>query len=147
MQIAEGMHKLSRLKTRNLRHHHGKQSVGGDVEGNSEEAVGRALVELQAKTPVADIELEQGVAGGQRHVVYFSGVPCRYYDAARFGMVAYQVQSLRNLVQMSAIAGGPRAPLIAVDMAQVAVRACPFVPNAHSPLLQVAHVGVAGKKP
>ena len=48
-----------------------------------------------------------------------------------------------DLVDRSAVIVWPRAPLIAVDMAQVAVSIGPFVPDAYAMLLQVLHVGVA----
>jgi hypothetical protein len=52
-----------------LRHHHGQQRVGGDVERHAEEDVGRALVELAGQPAVGDVELEQAVAGRQRHLL------------------------------------------------------------------------------
>ena len=54
---------------------------------------------------------------------------------------------LADLVDVAAVVVGPRAPLVAVDVSQVAVLVGPFVPYPHSVLLQVAHVGVAAQKP
>lgn len=147
VQVAEGVHELAGPQARHLRHHHAQQGVGGDVEGDAQEAVGRALVELQAQAAVADVELEQGVAWGQVHAVDLAGVPGRDDDAARLGVVADEVEGLGDLVEVAAVGGGPGAPLVAVDVAEVAVGAGPFVPDAHAVLLQVAHVGVAGQEP
>ena len=44
-----------------------QQRIGGDVEGHAEEHVGGALVELAGEPAVGDVELEQAVAGRQRH--------------------------------------------------------------------------------
>lgn len=57
-------------------YHHGKEGVGGDVEGDTEEDIGAALVELAGEVAVAiDVELEEGVAGGEGHFMDFTGVP------------------------------------------------------------------------
>ena len=63
-------------------------------------------------------------------------IPCAHYDATAVGGVLY-------LVDMSAFVIGPRASLIAIDMAQIAVFVGPFVPNAHAVFLQIVHIGVA----
>src|SRR5262249_21870488 len=43
----------------------GEQGVGGDVEGDAEEHVGGALVELAGEPPAGHVELGEGVAGGR----------------------------------------------------------------------------------
>ena len=52
-----------------------------------------------------------------------------------------------NLVYVSAVMVGPRAPLVAVHGAKLAVGVGPFVPDAHAVVLQVFHVGVAFEEP
>src|SRR3546814_1799796 len=46
VRIAQGVHEVARREIADLRHHHGQQSVGSDVEGHAEKDVGAALVEL-----------------------------------------------------------------------------------------------------
>lgn len=53
--------------------HVGEESVAGDVEGNPQTHVPRALVQLARQLAVTHVELAQGVAGGQRH----EGQVCR----------------------------------------------------------------------
>ena len=67
--------------------------------------------------------------------------------AAGSGAVFQAVDELRDLIDGFAIILGPRAPLLAVDGAEVAVFVGPFVPNADFVLLKVADVGLAFEKP
>ena len=46
--VTRGVDELSRLQTGYLRHHLQKQCIGCNVERNSEECIGRTLVQLQA---------------------------------------------------------------------------------------------------
>src|SRR4051794_26134907 len=69
MRVAERVNKITRLEPAHLRHHHGQQCVGGDVEGQAEEDIGRALVELARQFAVRDVELKQAMARRQRHLV------------------------------------------------------------------------------
>src|SRR3974390_3605312 len=46
MRVVEGVHELPGLIAGNLRYHHCKQRIGGDVERHSEKYVSRALPEL-----------------------------------------------------------------------------------------------------
>ena len=75
VRVAEGVHEVAGPVAADLRHHQGQQRVGGDVEGHAEEDVGAALVELAGQLAVGDVELEQAVAGRQRHAVDVGRVP------------------------------------------------------------------------
>ena len=46
MQIAEGVDEIARLQIADLRHHHGEERVGGDVEGHTQKKIAAALVQL-----------------------------------------------------------------------------------------------------
>src|SRR5208337_5629444 len=59
MHVAERVDELARLKVRDLRHHHGEERIGGDVERNAQEHIRRALIKLAGKPSLRDIELEQ----------------------------------------------------------------------------------------
>ena len=61
MHIAKGVHKIPRFEPADLSHHHGQQSIRSDVEGNSQEHIGAALIELAGDPPVVDPELKKGV--------------------------------------------------------------------------------------
>ena len=52
-----------------------QQRIGRDVERHAQEDVGGALVELAGQPAVGDIELEQAVAGRQRHLVDVGRIP------------------------------------------------------------------------
>lgn len=69
MGIPKGMYEFSRLKPRDLSNHRGQESIGSDIEGDAEENIGASLVELARKPSIRDIELEEGVAWGQGHIL------------------------------------------------------------------------------
>ena len=81
--VACRVDEVARLEAANLGHHHAEQSVGSDVEGDAEEAVGTSLVELQRElaSPIlplgrrGDIELEESMARRQVHVLEVGHVP------------------------------------------------------------------------
>ena len=56
--------------------------VAGDVEGHAEEQIGAALVKLAAQLAVAHVELEEHVAGRQRHAVDLGDIPGAHDQAA-----------------------------------------------------------------
>lgn len=145
--VAESVDEIARLKVAYLRHHLEQKGVGGDVERDAEEAVGTALVELKTQLAVGDVELEKGMARRQLHVREVGDVPCADNYAARVGIVFYVVDSLGNLVDGSAVVVGPGAPLIAVDMSEIAILVRPLVPYPYAVFLKVMHVGVAFEKP
>src|SRR6185437_13432588 len=57
MHVAEGMDELAGSEPRHLCHHDGEQRVRGDVEGNAEEDIRRALVKLAGELALRHIEL------------------------------------------------------------------------------------------
>lgn len=75
MRVAESVYELPWLKAAHLRDHHGKEGVGSDIERDTEEDVGRALIEHTAKSAVGDIELEHCMARREGHIVDFGHVP------------------------------------------------------------------------
>ena len=46
MGVARCIDEIAWLQIAHLRHHHGKQRIGGNVERHTEEGVGTALIEL-----------------------------------------------------------------------------------------------------
>jgi len=59
------MDKFSRFQPGRLGHHQSKQSIGGNVERNTQENVATALVHLAGELAVGHIKLEQKVTGWQ----------------------------------------------------------------------------------
>ena len=105
--VAQCVYKVASLQACDLRHHHQQQGVRGYVEGYTQKTVGTALVELQAQAAVGHIELEEGVARGEVHVVQVGHVPSTHNDAARSGIVLDGLYRFLYLVDMSALVVGP----------------------------------------
>ncbi len=97
MHVPEGVDEVTGLVVENLGDHHGEQGVARDVEGDSEEEVGTALVELarEPRTPslrLMHVELEKEMAGWEGHLVNLSHVPGRDDVAARVWLVPEVVE-------------------------------------------------------
>jgi hypothetical protein len=90
-----------------LRHHVRQQRVAGDVERHAEEDVGAALVELAGQLAVGHVELEERVAGRQRHLRDLAHVPGRHDQPARIGVVADLPHDLGDLVDMATVRRRP----------------------------------------
>ena len=147
VRIAQCVDKVACFQPGHLCHHLQQQGIRRDVERYPQEGVGTALIQLQAQSAVGHVELEESVAGRQVHVAEVAYVPGAYDDAARVGILLDGLYRFADLVDEAALIVGPRTPLIAVDVSQVAVCVGPFVPDAHAVVLQVLHVGVAPQKP
>ena len=147
VHIAEGVHELAGFQAADLRHHQGQQRVARDVEGHAQEGVRTALVQLAAQLAIGHVELEQRVAGRQGHAVHIGGVPGGDDHAAAVRTFPDHLHHVRDLVDHPAIGRVPAAPLVAVHGAQIAVFIGPLVPDPHTVVLQVLHVGVAGQEP
>ena len=114
------MNELAGFQTAHLRHHLGQQGVGGDVERHPQKRVGAALVQLARKPPFGHIELKQHVTRRKGHRVDLRDIPRRNDDAPRLGVGADHFDGLRDLVDGAPVGAGPRTPLVAVDVVQVA---------------------------
>src|SRR5215468_9652419 len=71
MKIAESMNKIARRKANNLRDHHGKQRVRGDIERNAEKKICASLIKLATELAVLDIKLKEQMTRRQRHLINF----------------------------------------------------------------------------
>jgi hypothetical protein len=67
VKVTKGVNEFSDLQFTLLGDHVGEKCVAGNVEGDSQEAVGAALVELAGESPFGHKELEQAVAWGKGH--------------------------------------------------------------------------------
>ena len=147
VQVAEGMDEFLGAEIAHLSDHHGQEGVGCDVEGDAEEDVGTALVELATEFAVGDIELEKGVTGRERHVLDFAGIPCANDVAAAVGVALEISDEVGDLVHAGAVSGRPVAPLRTVDPPEVAVFIGPFVPDGDLVIAQVGDIGFAFEEP
>mmetsp|Transcript_50959 Transcript_50959/g.119503 ORF Transcript_50959/g.119503 Transcript_50959/m.119503 type:complete len:266 (+) Transcript_50959:42-839(+) len=145
--VAAGPDEVAQLQLALLGQHHRQQRIAGDVEGHAEEDVRRALVELAAQLAVRHVELEEGVAGHQRHLGQVGHVPGADDDAAAVRVGLERLHDVGDLVDMAAVRRRPAAPLHAVDRAEVAIRPGPLVPDRHAALLQPLDVAVAAQEP
>ena len=107
MGIAQRVDKLAGLETRHMCHHVGQEGIGRDIEGNADEDVGRALVELAGKPPVRDIELKEAVTWRQSHPADIGRVPGGDDEPSRIRVFADVRYDLADLVEAAAVAGGP----------------------------------------
>ena len=82
MCVAQRVDEVARFQARHLCHHLQQQGIRGDVERYAQKSVRTALVQLQAQPSVSHIELEEGVAGRQVHIVQIAHVPGAHDDAA-----------------------------------------------------------------
>ena len=88
MGVPERVDEVSDLEPSHLRDHVGEERVRGDVERYAEKQVARALVELAREPPLGDVELEQGVARGKRHLRQVRDVPGVDHMASRVRVLA-----------------------------------------------------------
>ena len=80
VEVAKGMDELAGFVSADLLNHHGEERVGGDVEGDTEEKIGAALVKLAAEAGalgfgIMNVELEKEVAGREGHFINLADVP------------------------------------------------------------------------
>ncbi len=147
VRVAQGVHEVAGDQPDDLRHHLGEQRVRGDVEGHTQEDIGRALVQLAGQPAVRHVELEHGVARGECHVGDLGHIPRRDDVPAGIGGLPQRAHHRGDLVDVPAVRGRPRPPLMPVDRAEFALRVGPLVPDADAALLQPADVGRALQEP
>ena len=81
MTIPAAPDQLAALELALLCEHAGQQRIGSDVERHAEEYVGTALVEVTGQLARRDVELEQHMAGRERHALEFPDVPGTHENA------------------------------------------------------------------
>src|SRR4029077_18299358 len=122
MAVADGPNEFTGLQVALLSQHVRQQRIGGDIEGYAEEDIGAALVELAGKPALSDIELKQGMARLQSHLLQLADVPGADNDAARVRVTAQHRQRRADLIDLAAVSGSPTAPLPTVDGTEFTVR-------------------------
>src|SRR3546814_20518477 len=112
----------------------------------AEEDVAAALVQLEAELAVGHVELEQRVAGHQRHLRQVRDVPGTDDQASRVRIAPDFAEHPAQLVDLAAIAAGPAAPLLAVNRPELPVRAGPFGPAPDPVFAPDGAVGLAAAR-
>ena len=82
-----------------------------------------------------------------RHLVHFGRIPCRHNEPAGIRIAPDHFYHIGELVDAPPVRGRPTAPLVSVHRAEVSVFVSPFVPDAHSVVLEIFYVGVPGYEP
>src|SRR3546814_14828402 len=113
----------------------------------AEEDVAAALVQLEAELAVGHVELEQRVAGHQRHLRQVRDVPGTDDQASRVRIAPDFAEHPAQLVVLAAIAAAPAAPLLAVHRPALPARAGPFVPDRALVFAPVGSVGIPSDAP
>ncbi len=147
VQVAERVDEVARLESGDLGNHEGQQGVTGDVEGDTEEEIGAALVELAAQFAFGHVKLEKRVARRQCHLMDLGRIPRGDQQATTVRVVPDLVHQPFNLVDRTSVTAPPIVPLRPIDPAQISVRPGPFVPDGHAPLLQPPHIGLPTQEP
>ncbi len=152
--VATRPDEVAHIQVALLGHHVGEQGIAGDVEGHAQEDVGAALVQLAAELGFfawvlrgSHVKLEERMAGHQSHFVELGHVPSAHDDASAIGVAFEGVDDLLNLVNVAAVRGGPAAPLHAVHGAEVAIFACPLIPNGDVAFFQPIVIAGSSEEP
>ena len=141
------MDKVAIFESARLGYHHCEEGVGGNIERNTQEYIGRTLIKLAAEATVGYIELEKDMAGREVHQGQFAYIPCRNKEAAGVRVAFYLVDEVSDLVDVRAVGAAPRTPLVTVNGSQLPVFASPFVPDTYLVVVEVLHICVAPKEP
>ena len=147
MQIPERMYEFLGAEIADLGHHHGKEGIGGDVEGDAEKDVGAPLVELAAQVSIRDVKLEESVAWRQCHLLKLARIPGTDYVTTAVGVFSYGANDFLDLIDGTSVWLSPIRPLGSVHSAEVTVFIRPFVPDADLVLMQVLEVRLSLQKP
>ena len=97
-----------------------QQMAAHETEQNTVKAVAKQEDAVESQDEKNVQELEHRMAGGKSHILDLGNIPRRDDDAARRGVALDSLDNLCNLIYALAIALWPAAPLVAIDMVQVA---------------------------
>ena len=86
-----------------------QERVRGDVERHAEKDVGTALIDLAGHAAIRDMQLDETMAGRERHLLELADVPGAQDDAPRIGVTAKLLDYARNLVDLPAVILGQRS--------------------------------------
>ena len=154
MAIATGPYEITDLKITLLGDHVREEGVLGDVEDQPDGHIGAALEEKAGEFSIGHAELEQGVARGQGGAAFedvrlradaligqHSGVPSGNDVTARVGLGFDLPNDLGDLVNSTAVSGGPGTPLSTVDGTEITGLGSPGIPDVHIVIEEALNVG------
>src|SRR6476620_5069954 len=98
MYIAKCVNEVANFKFTNLCNHHRQQSIGSNIEWNSQKYICTALVKLATQLVISHIKLEHRMAGHQSHLGQICYVPCIYNQSPAVGIFFNLVDHVCNLV-------------------------------------------------
>ena len=104
VRVSKRDHQVADGQARRLGDHPGQQRVGGDVERQAQEEVTAALVEAARQAALRHVELEERVAGRERHLGNFCRIPGTYDKPARVWVLADLLDHAGQLVDLSLLA-------------------------------------------
>ncbi len=81
------------------------------------------------------------------HIIQVTHIPGTDNDPSGIRIMFDRFDSFADLVDRTTFIVRPRAPLETVDMSQVPVGVCPFIPDTHSMFLQIFCIGIPLKEP
>src|SRR5258708_36768566 len=84
MQIAKGMDEVARSEIHNLRHHHRKQRVRGDIERDTEKQICASLIKLTSEVAILYVKLEEERARRHRHLADLSRISRAFDKTSAF---------------------------------------------------------------
>jgi uncharacterized repeat protein (TIGR01451 family) len=147
VQVAESMNERARFQIAHLRDHQGEKGVRGNIERDTEKEIGAPLVQLATEFTFLHEELEERVAGRQRHFVDLTHVPGAHDQPTAVRIPFDLGDDIVDLIDRSAIRRAPIAPLRAINTAEISFRVGPFIPDRDSMVVQVFHVRVPAQEP
>ena len=151
MSITRSMDELTTLKSSHLCHHLKQKGIARNVERHSEKCVSRTLIELKRELAVSHIELEHGMARRQSHIIGLPWMPGTYKHSATIRISLYLIEYILNLIHNNAISILVKSlkgtPLLAIHRSELTILISPLIPDTHTMLLKILHVGIALQEP
>lgn len=125
MHITKSMNKFSGFQISYLCHHHRKECIRSNIEGNTEEYISRALIQLTRKLPIRNIELKKRMAWWRRTIrilyksFYLSHIPPRNDISSRIRIIHDCIKGVCYLINRDTVSSIPFAPLLSIDRSEV----------------------------
>src|ERR1700730_7461080 len=112
---------LTGLQVALLCTHVHEQRITCDVEGNAQKNIRAALVQLAGQALRGDVELKEGMARHQRHLLQLADVPGADNDAPGIRVAPELLYGLRDLINGASVGRQPGSPLLAVNRTKLAL--------------------------
>lgn len=148
VRIAYGVDEIAWTQACDLRYHVKEEGIAGDVEWDSEEHVGRALIELQGETAIANIELIEAMTWRECHAVNLVDLPGTDDETTTVWVCLNLLNDVKQLVVMAAVSTFPITPLLAVDWPEFTGDGiAPLAPDVDILIFEYLGIGRSRDKP